>query len=157
MDIEIAKSLHNKVMGVLLAREGIGEFNDEDIASLKQTSLIDMLTANAVMTDYKEVLPEGGTRNYIVTTEEAIAQLYCRLHDHNFQTTSDLEDACTALNDYREAHNGHGILVDGYGNCSFVELNHDGDGAAETLLESNSASGLLSQVNVLANDLAAAS
>ena len=157
MDIEIAKSLHNKVMGVLLAREGIGEFNDADIASLKQTPLIDMLRANAVMTGYKEDLPGGGTRNYIVTTDEAIAELYCRLHDHSFQTTVDLEDACSALNDYRKAPNGHGILVDGYGNWSFVELNHDGDGAAETLLESSSASGLLSQVNVLANDLADAS
>lgn len=75
-----------------------------------------MLTANAVMTDYREDLPRGGARNYIVTNEETISQLYCRLHDHSFQTSADLENACSALNDYREAPNGNGILVDGYGN-----------------------------------------
>ncbi|MCP3865163.1 hypothetical protein [Pseudoalteromonas sp.] len=151
MDIETAKSIVSKIVNILLAREGIGSFNDADITTLKQTSLVDMLTANKMMITHKEPAPNGGTISYIRTTDSSIAELYCRLHDDYYHTVTDLEDACSALNDLRDTPNGHGVLIDGYGNYSFVELNHAGDGAIETLCESFSAGGLLSEVKTLAN------
>lgn len=153
MDIEKAKQVHSKVIGILLARQGIGEFVDADIAALKQTSLTDMLAANSMLDDYKEELPEGGYSSYVVTTEKSIAELYCRLQDNEFQTTDDLEDACSALDQLRDTGNGHGVLVDGYGNWSFIELNSQGDGADETVFQAMSASRLLMHIKTMADAL----
>ncbi len=60
MDIETAKSIVSKIVNILLAREGIRSFNDADIISLKQTSLVDMLTANKMINTHKEQSPDGG-------------------------------------------------------------------------------------------------
>ena len=153
MDIENAKKIQSWVIGLLMAREGIGEFNDDDITGLKATPLTDMLMANELMKDHKELLQDGGYRSYVVTTEVSIAELYCRLHNNGFQTTGDLEDACSAMNEMHQTTNGHAVLVDGYGNWSFIELNHDGDGAIETLVESASACHLLWKVKSMLEKL----
>ena len=151
MDIKTAKAINSMSIGILMARQGIGEFSDSDIAKLKETSLAEMLEANRIMTDYKEQLPNG-VRSFIHTTEKELAELFCRLHDDNFHTTADLEDACTALDGLRDTINGHGILIDGYGNFSFIELNHEGDGAIETLAQSMSPNGLFRQIKQLCKE-----
>lgn len=154
MNIETAKNINSMSIGILMARQGIGEFSDSDIAKLKETSLADMLEANRLMTEYKEELPEGGTRTYIRTTDTALAELYCRLHNDEFHLVSDLVDACSAIDDVRrDSINGHGILVDGYGNYSFIELNNDGDGALETLEQAGSINGLLCMIQNMAAEL----
>ena len=89
----------------------------------------------------------------MVTTEKSIAELYCRLQDNEFQTTDDLEDACSALDQLRDTGNGHGVLVDGYGNWSFIELNSQGDGADETVFQAMSASRLLTHIKTMADAL----
>lgn len=151
MDIKTAKAISSMSIGILMARQGIGEFSDSDIAKLKETSLAEMLEANRIITDYKEQLPNG-VRSFIHTTDKELAALFCRLHDDNFHTTADLEDACTALNDLRDTINGHGILIDGYGSFSFIELNHEGDGAIETLAQSMSPNGLFGQIKQLCKE-----
>ena len=154
MNIETAKKINSMSVGILMAREGIGEFSDSDIAKLKETSLAEMLEANRLMTGYKEQLPEGGVRHTLHTTDRALAELYCRLHNDEFHLVSDLVDACSAIDDVRrDSINGHGILVDGYGNYSFIELNSAGDGALDTLEQAGSINGLLGMILNMANEL----
>lgn len=154
MNIETAKKINAMSVGILMAREGVGEFSDSDIAKLKETSLADMLEANRLMTDYKEQLPGGGTRNFVHTTDRALAELYCRLHNDEFHLVSDLVDACSAIDDVRrDSINGHGILVDGYGNYSFIELNSAGDGALDTLEQAGSINRLLGMIQNMAAEL----
>lgn len=156
MDIETAKTINSMSIGILMARQGIGDFSDSDIAQLKETSLADMLEANRLMTNYKEQLPGGGTRNFVHTTDASLAELYCRLSNDEFQLASDLVEACTALDGLRDTVNGHGILVDGYGNYSFIELNSAGDAALETLVQAMSVNDLFGQIKKVSNELEAA-
>lgn len=154
MNIETAKKINSMSVGILMAREGVGEFSDSDIAKLKETSLADIIEANRLMTDYKELLPKGGTRSYLHTTDRALAELYCRLHNDEFHLVSDLVEACSAINNLcRDSLNGHGILVDGYDNYSFIELNSAGDGSLETIVQANSINELLGKVINIAAEL----
>jgi|GEM_PF-3111230 len=153
MNIETAKTINSMSIGILMARQGIGEFFDSDIARLKETSLADMLEANRLMTGHKEQLPGGGTRNFVHTTDKALAELYCRLHNDEFQLASDLVEACTALDELRDTVNGHGILVDGYGNYSLIELDSAGDGSLETIAQACSINELLGEVKKFARKL----
>tara|TARA_Y100000296_G_C5173350_1_gene258584 strand:+ start:1470 stop:1946 length:477 start_codon:yes stop_codon:yes gene_type:complete len=153
MNIENAKKINSMSVGILMAREGIGEFSDSDIAKLKDTSLADMLEANRLMIGYKEQLPEGGTRNYLHTTDRALAELYCRLHNDEFHLSSDLVEACDAIDGLRHSVNGHGILIDGCNNYSFIELNTAGDGSLETIAQACSINELLGEVMKLARKL----
>ncbi|MFU1599183.1 hypothetical protein ACM257_17530 [Alteromonas macleodii] len=153
MNIETAKTISSMSIGILMARQGVGEFSDSDIAQLKKTSLADMLEANRLMTDYKEQLPGGGTRNFFHTTDNALAELYCRLHNDEFHLSSDLVEACDAIDGLRHSVNGHGILIDGGNNYSFIELNTAGDGSLETIAQACSINELLGEVMKLARKL----
>ena len=151
MNIETAKSINSMSVGIVMAREGIGEFSDSDMARLKETSLADMLEANRLMSEYEEQLPDGGKRVYVHTTDMVLAELYCRLHSDEFYLVNDLVKSCSAIDILcRYSINGHGILVDGHGNFSFIELNSDGDGSVGTIAHTSSINELLVEINNIA-------
>jgi hypothetical protein len=137
MNIEQAKAIHKPLMSLLFVREGIGECSDEEVEIVRATSLIDLLTANQMMTGYTEPY-EGGARHFMHTTDEAIALLYCRLQNRGLFTVEDITSVAEAYAAAgNESHNGFGVLIDADEYCTLVELNHDGTGGEEVHYETS--------------------
>jgi len=135
MDIEQAKVIHSSVMSVLMHTKCIGEFSDADLLKVKETSLSDIILANNMMGNHKEFNEDGTLLFFTVTTDKSLAELYIRIHDDQFMDTSEFEDICNAMNDAFEGTiNGHGVLVDGSGYYSLIELSSSGDCAEKTLV-----------------------
>ncbi len=132
MTIDQAKPLSGALMRVMFAREGLGDVSDDQFEKVKSASLIDLLTANAMMVGYKESLEDGGTRHFMHATDAAIAELYCRLHQSSFQTVEDVMSVAEAYEQVKEdSYNGFAVLIDSNGHSTLIELNHDGSGGEE--------------------------
>lgn len=155
MTLEQAKSIHGAVMKVLMAQRGIGEITDEHIERLKSTKLVEMLTSNEIMTGYKEDIGEGRTRTWMVTTEESIAELYCRLHSADFYTLEDVKSLAEAYEQVVEdSENGFGVLIDSGSYFTLVALNSDGT-AGEDITYEHSFSALYKWVGQKVSEVAA--
>lgn len=134
MNIEKAKIIQSIIMKVLMHIEGISEATDSEVATIKEYSLSDMLHANRLMDGYKEASENGGTRHYVSTSDANLAELYLRVHDADFMTADEFEDICKGMDDtFEHTTNGHGVIIDGTGYYSLVELDRDGEGAEKTL------------------------
>jgi hypothetical protein len=132
MTIEQAKSLSGALMRVMFARQGLGDVSNDLFEKVQSASLIDLLTANAMMVGYKESLEAGGTRCFVHTTDFAIAELYCRLQQPDFKTVDDVIDLADGYEQFKEgSRNGFAVLIDSYGHSTLIELNHDGNGGEE--------------------------
>jgi hypothetical protein len=138
MDIKRAKTLHSSVMTVLMHTHGIGNVTNADVLAVKETSLSDILLANNLMNGFKEKAANGGFVHTLSTTDKSLAELFLRVHDPDFMVANEFEEVCNALNDtFEDTINGHGVLIDGSGCYSLIELNSSGDGANETLVTVN--------------------
>lgn len=139
MKIEQAKFIHGKAMKVLMFTQGIGEITNTDVNDLKAISLVDMLLANKLMEHYEEPTVGNTKTFHVTTTDAAIAELFIRLHDEDFMTALEFEDMCQVMNEvFDNTVNGHGVLIDSYGNYSLIELTHSGDCAEKTLITADS-------------------
>ena len=139
MDIEQAKPIHSKTMKVLMHTQGIGEITTADVKAVKEISLIEMLQANSLMDGYEEDTKEGKTTFFVSTTDIALAELYIRIHDEGFLVANEFQEICSAMDDtFEDTENGHGVLIDGSGYYSLIELTRSGDCAEETLCTVNS-------------------
>lgn len=126
MTIENAKPIHSLVMKALMAQQGIGECSDDDVNKLKEIKLIDMLKANELMTGYKEQTPTG-TRHTMHTTDEAIAELFCRLQSSEFFTLEDVQSLAEAYEQVvQDSDNGFAVVIDSSRYFTLVALNSDG-------------------------------
>jgi len=140
MDIEQAKPIHSKIMKVLMHTQGIGEITAADVKAVKETSLSNMVLANSLMDGYQEGSKKGGFKNYVSTTDKALAELYIRIHDEDFMVANEFKEICTAMDDaFEDTENGHGVLIDGSGHYSLIELTRSGDCAEKTLCVVHSA------------------
>jgi len=143
MDIEQAKPIHSKIMKVLMHTQGIGEITTADVIAVKETSLSDMILANSLMDGYQEGSKKSGFKNFVSTTDIALAELYLRIHDEGFMSANEFQEICSAMDDaFEDTENGHGVLIDGSGYYSLIELTRSGDCAEKTLCTVHSAKDL---------------
>ena len=126
LTIEQARAIHSDVMGVLFAREGLRNFDDQEIERLKAQPLAALLQANELVINAQKDFVPGVSRSF-VTNDETIALLYLRLRQPDFLTLSDLQDAIEAADDAMQSHHGHGILLDRW-YMTLIELDSDGAG-----------------------------
>jgi hypothetical protein len=134
MKIKQATYLHSAVIAVLMHTKGLGSMSDADRETVSEASLSDILLANSMMNDHKGSSADGGTVVFLTTTDQALAELYLRVHDKDFMTAVELQELCQAMDDaFEDTSNGHAVLVDAADNYSLIELDHAGDGALRTL------------------------
>jgi hypothetical protein len=134
MELEQAKRIHSIVMAVLMHTQGIGEVTGDDVIAISDISLLEMLQANSVMEKHKE-LTEISEISFITTTTKSLAELYLRVHNKEFMVANDFQEICSAMDDaFEGAVNGHGVLIDGAGYYSLIELSNSGDCADKTLV-----------------------
>lgn len=149
--------LHKAMMALSFQLNGIGHVTDEQLATLRKASLMELLAANAAaQAENASVSASPGETKKIriVTTDEAIASTYLRLHQPGFFPAEELVDACAAIDSLSpDTPNGHGILIDGYGNHSLIKLNYDGDGALETLAHCDDLQSFMEKVHSIVGEL----
>lgn len=152
MDIVIAKKIHGTVMKVLMHTQGIGGITEDDVIAVKEVALPDMLKANALMSGHKEVSDDGCDIHFVGTTDEALAELYLRLHDKEFMVASELEEMCDAMDESFATVNGHGVLIDGVGNYSLIEISRCGTSADKTLFVGQTPREIYNYIKSVVND-----
>lgn len=149
--------LHKAMMALSFQLNGIGHVTDEQLATLRKASLMELLAANAAAQAENALVSAspGETKKIrIVTTDEAIASTYLRLHQPGFFPAEELVDACAAIDSLSpDTPNGHGILIDGYGNHSLIKLNYDGTGAIETIAQCDDLESFMEKVHSLVGEL----
>lgn len=134
MEIEQAKTIHSRVMKVIMYTRGIGEITSDDVSLVQEISLSDMALANSLMADHQEGTEATGFTRTMSTTDAVLADLYIRVNDEDFIIAEELEEACKAMNEtFSDTPNGHAVLIDGVGNYSLVKLTDSGDCAEDTL------------------------
>lgn len=139
MKLDKAKEINKRVINLLMAKEGATELSDTDVQELKQVSLADMLEASRLL--------DGQKSSSISSFDKTLAELYLQLLDDEFHILNGFQSACRAINQLRYSGNGHGMLIDGSGNYSFIELNNNRDGAVETIYNASTSSHLFSAIN----------
>lgn len=149
-DLSRSKTLHQSLMACLLSSQGIGGASEDDYQKVQKATLNELLEAKsfAEAANADTDVSDGEKRIYIVPSEMMIAELYLRLHDSQFYTAKDLINTCINLDMLNpDTLNGHGILLDGHGNVSLLELNRGGDGAYQTLCHARSVDGMMGEAN----------
>ncbi|MDK2594377.1 hypothetical protein [Pseudoalteromonas obscura] len=136
MEVEQAKPIHASIMKIAFFLQGIGSITNEDVEEFKGYSLEHLVQANKALSDYKEKQEDDqGYRSYITTTDIALAETYIRVHNSDFVAADEFQEMCEAMDSHHEnTRNGHGVLIDGSGCHSLVELTSCGTGVCETIV-----------------------
>ncbi|MBM34058.1 MAG: hypothetical protein CML22_07140 [Rheinheimera sp.] len=147
MEIAFAKLLNSAVINCILSIQGVSSPSEDHLKLVKSASLSEMLHASEMVEMYNESADDGGPI-FVTTTESAIADLFLRLRSENYFHPDELVEACQAFDDMNpDTLNGHGMMIDGYGNHSLIELNHGGDGAVKTVAQASSLQELMDKLH----------
>lgn len=142
MKIEYAKKIIGAICSVQLHMDGIRDSSPEAREIALNTSLSSMLKANKIVekdnTRRRKAQSNKKRVINVVMDELSIATFYSKINSRAVGTIPELVDICEAFDDKFEGSvNGHGIIIDGRENISLVKLDHDGDGALETLFHTD--------------------